>query len=467
MNMKDKLSAWLPTGGYQTTTVTPHHESLTESRQQNQRHDATDAASEPQSHTTSGFQRGASMVAPPFMDLSLHELRNERRHHEIDQQSIPFSDLRPWTFHQTPFGVAHELHGHYVAGFQHGNTRLSDGLLHSAASLPQLTSDPRLSGFSPEKALFLDIEATGLSHGAGTYAFLIGLGEYTDSGDFLTHQLALDDPSNEAAVLARLTDYLTRFDYLVSFNGKSYDLSVLQSRMILHRFYSTRDIALKLTPHLDLVHLYRAIWKRAFSDCRLQTLEKYVLDFVRHGDVPGELVPALYFQYLHLMDAQPLEPILEHNLHDVLSMAGLVTKLLQATNDPDQLEHPEALAGLAILLVRRGANRLGLTVGLRAIDLGLSDATLRETLVALVKCCKRLGETAKLIQVLELFCQTSPSDPDPWIQLGFCHERWTKNFEAAYYYTQRAHVLLPPGNVDEVTTIERRMVRLRRKLGIS
>lgn len=470
MNLKDKLNTWLPTGGYQTETIfevnsadsTSHrcsfvdanvvvHQNTPELRP-NSRHDFNRTDSEQISWSIRQWTDGPRMWS--FCDVP-------------DSQPVPFLELCPWVTCETQNGTVYELPSTYPISFRHGNTLLADALLHPAVSLPTLTSDPRLAGFRTENAIFLDIEATGLSHGAGTYAFLIGLGEFGPNGDFLIRQLVLDDPGNEAAILSRLAEHLARFDYIVSFNGKSYDLSVLQNRMIMHRFYSPNDVELKLTPHLDLVHLYRSIWKRAFPDCRLQTLEKRVLNFVRQDDVPGELVPTLYFQYLHRMDARPLSPILDHNRYDVLSMAALVAKLLHTINNPDQLDHPEAAAGLAVLLTRRGDSRQALSVGMQAIDRSLSDTTQREIFKALVTCCKRLGDTAKLIEILERYCRIFPTDPEPWMQLGFCHERWTKDVEAAYRCTQQALHLLPSSSINEQATIERRLIRLQRKLGFS
>jgi hypothetical protein len=203
-----------------------------------------------------------------------------------------------------------------------------------------LLGDKRLHGFSPDNALYLDIEATGLSHGAGTFAFLIGCAYYEGTGAdrrLILEQLFMTNPENEMPVLGYFLKLLYRFEYLVSFNGKSYDLSVLQNRLILTRLLSQQEGHIKLRPHLDLLHSCRLPYGGVFANTKLQTLEREVLRIpaeTRENDVPGSLVPSLYFHYLRTGYASVLDVVLTHNRTDVLSMVALTTHLIELLRQP-------------------------------------------------------------------------------------------------------------------------------------
>ncbi|MBM4370190.1 MAG: ribonuclease H-like domain-containing protein [Deltaproteobacteria bacterium] len=192
-----------------------------------------------------------------------------------------------------------------------------------------LLADPRLAGFHRDRALFVDIEATGLSRGAGTLAFLLGTAWFEGSS-LVLEQLLAEHPGQERAALHRFLIRLQERSHFVSYNGKSYDLSVLQSRMVMHRFMDAPEAALRLRPHLDLLHSGRRVWRGILPDHRLRTLEATLLGMVRDGDIPGARVPHLYFAFLAGGDAGGLLQVLEHNRRDILSMVSLSHVLLAA-----------------------------------------------------------------------------------------------------------------------------------------
>ena len=246
--------------------------------------------------------------------------------------------LRPWTYVSTPYGKAHVFREEFLSRIAPPQSDLADRL-----------GDARLQGFTYDNALYLDIEATGLSHGAGTFAFLIGVAYFETSGSHRTlvlEQLFMDAPENELPVLAYFQELLYRFDYLVSFNGKSYDLSVLQNRLVLNRLLSSQEGEIKLRPHLDLLHTYRLAYVGAFEDTKLQTLERTILKLdpaERADDIPGSLVPSMYFHYLRTGHAAVLDVVLKHNRTDVLSMVSL-TEHLQALVERPASAHPAIVA---------------------------------------------------------------------------------------------------------------------------
>lgn len=196
--------------------------------------------------------------------------------------------------------------------------------------------------------LFFDLETTGLSGGAGTHAFLVGCG-FFEGEAFRTRQLFLTGYGAERAVLLALSALLSQSGVLVTFNGKSFDVPVIETRYLFHRM-ALPDSA---RVHLDMLHPARQLWRRrrdpgapvrrdaiarmrwnaapradGFDDdrCTLGALERSVLGFRRHGDVPGSEIPSRYFHYVRTGDAGPLEPVFEHNRLDLVSLAALTAR---------------------------------------------------------------------------------------------------------------------------------------------
>ncbi len=180
-----------------------------------------------------------------------------------------------------------------------------------------------------KRILFVDTETSGISGGTGTFAFLIGIG-YFDNACFRVAQYFMNDLNEEHPLLFELNQFMNEFRLVVSYNGKSFDVPVLASRNIYHRIESP----LTQLHHLDLLHAVRRHWKNRLPDCSLNTAEQYLLQVVRTGDVPGYLIPHLYFSFLQYRNVEALKPVFYHNQQDVLSMAGLLTKVMQVFEDP-------------------------------------------------------------------------------------------------------------------------------------
>ena len=275
----------------------------------------------------------------------------------------------------------------------------------------RLTGDPRLLGFAPDKALFLDIEATGLEHGAGTLAFMIGLG-HIDMADreVVVTQLILRDPDEERAQLELLWDLVDAFPYLVSFNGKSFDLSVLQSRLVMNRLCTPREGELKLRPHLDLLHLSRSLYRGAFEDTRLQTLERKLLGFERVDDMPGALAPSCFFHWLRDGDPRPLAMIAEHNRFDVLSMVALTRHLAEVSRPVGDASRGSALwLNLARTYLRRKEPEATLAV-LDAPPTFVNPDELDEALSLEVVAARRCKAEARQRQALERLAARHPDN---------------------------------------------------------
>jgi uncharacterized protein YprB with RNaseH-like and TPR domain len=269
----------------------------------------------------------------------------------------------------TPYGPCRVLTHRYDLSHRHGDRALGTFASQTLGHLPTLTGDGRLQGRVARDAIFLDIEATGLDHGAGTFAFLVGVGLFEDDA-FVVHQLFLDEPSDERAMLHELIRLLDSRPMLITFNGKSYDLTVLGNRLIMQRLWSWTECNLKLRPHLDLLHLTRSLERTRLENTRLGTLERELLNFHRIDDVPGHMVPACYHHYLRTGQTAAVQGVLEHNLHDVLSMVTLADHVVgRSRPDPRIHRDPKERDGLAKLFLRRRAPGAALAV--------LSDFTQR------------------------------------------------------------------------------------------
>jgi hypothetical protein len=192
--------------------------------------------------------------------------------------------------------------------------------------------------------LFVDVETTGLAGGTGTYAFLVGVGEI-DAGRFVVTQYFMRDLDEEPALLSALAPRLAAATGVVTFNGSGFDLPLLETRFVLAR----RRWRVSL-PHVDLLRPARRVWTWAFPDCRLATLERDALGVERDDDVPGAMIPVLYFQYLRTKQARPLARVFRHNRDDVVALAALLGWFARALDgDPPWLTPLERL-GLGRLL---------------------------------------------------------------------------------------------------------------------
>ena len=168
------------------------------------------------------------------------------------------------------------------------------------------------------RALFLDLETCGL---AGTPVFLAGTMAW-NGDDFVVRQYFARHYGEEAALLAAVAEQAAGYEVLVTFNGKSYDAPFLAARALTH------GVAMRLPRwHLDLLHHARRRWKEELPDCRLTTLEWRVCRRRRAGDVPGEVVPGIYHDYVRHGDPWRLVPVFHHNLLDVTTMADILHAL--------------------------------------------------------------------------------------------------------------------------------------------
>jgi uncharacterized protein len=247
------------------------------------------------------------------------------------------------------------LHGRLElpAGTLHGTLRLDEVLRLDGRSAVLLSGDPDLADFDPTRALFFDLETTGLMGGSGNLAFLSGGMTIDAAGTATLHQLMLRDPTEEPAALDFLAELLKQVDYLVSFNGKSFDRNVLADRFTMNRMEPDRVLEM---PHLDLLHPSRRLFRKALRSCSLGALEEGRLGVHRdEAEVRGAEVPGRWFDFLRTGRVHLLEPVVEHNALDLLSLLTLAAHLSACVEAPGaSLPEPSALIAASKMLLERG-----------------------------------------------------------------------------------------------------------------
>jgi uncharacterized protein YprB with RNaseH-like and TPR domain len=218
--------------------------------------------------------------------------------------------------------------------------------------------------------LFLDTETTGLAGGTGTYAFLIGLGWWEEEG-FVVEQYFMRDYSEEPSLLLEVLERLDQRRVLVTFNGKSFDWPLLQTRFQMARTGAVQEPM----AHLDLLHPARRIWRLSLKSVALTQLEHYVLQLDRGQDIPSEIIPQRYFDFLRGSPAEAMAEVFRHNQLDLCGLASLALRICNI------LENPESSAcgagelfGISRMLQRRGDNSSAARIYQKALEEGLPEA---------------------------------------------------------------------------------------------
>jgi len=293
----------------------------------------------------------------------------------------------------------------------------------------------------PEKWLFLDTETTGLAGGTGTYAFLIGLA-WWDAGGLQVEQFFMRDFGEEHSLLQELSQRVAERPVLVTFNGKSFDWPLLESRYTM-----TRSIAVpKLAAHLDLLHPARALWKLRLGSARLVELERHVLDAPRVGwhrenDVSSALIPQFYFDYLRGGPAEPLAGVVRHNQMDLRGLAALFGKmneiLSEAPNATNAIESLD-LFGLSRFLQRRGRDDRAHSACAKALSMGLPAEFRPKARRDLAQMAKRRGEHARAAEVWLEIVADAHDGIHACEQLAIHYEHNAKDFCRATEFAQLA-----------------------------
>ncbi|MFI5177794.1 MAG: ribonuclease H-like domain-containing protein, partial [Vicinamibacterales bacterium] len=350
----------------------------------------------------------------------------------------------------------------------HGHGRV--GAWTMDAEAPIALFDPRLTSHASwaERVVFFDVETTGLSGGAGTLAFLAGCGWF-EGDSFRVRQFFLSGPAGERAMLDALGEIFDHASLLVTFNGRSFDVPVMEMRWAFHRRATPTDGL----PHFDMLPPARRLWGiEAEEGCSLTSLERSLLGVHRRGDVPGFEIPTRYFQFLRTGDPATVEGVLEHNRLDVLSLAAVTAHALAlARGGPDACRLPGEQLALGRLYERAGDAVRATQAYERAGGSAHGDRALRRQALArlaeLKRRARQYDESAAVWRdVLELSDDdgaATPLERRATEALAIHHEHRARNLDEARRY---AETLTTASTDGAAARARHRLQRLDRKLGI-
>lgn len=368
----------------------------------------------------------------------------------------------------TPHGPAYVIERNFSLDFEHGGGPLSDllSLERDPALAARVARSAGLAEVPLSQLAYVDTETTGLAGGAGTLVFLIGVGRFLD-GEFRLRQYLLRDPAEESGMLDALRDDLNGAQGFVTFNGRSFDIPLLEMRYVIGLRERWR---LTQWPHLDLLHPSRRLWRRQLPDCTLSTLERKVLGVRRtEDDVPGSEIPGLYMDYLRTGNTDGLSRVVYHNEVDILSLVGLATTVLERHQESD----PRGLTSAEALAVARWHEGDGRTEAAEAAYQQAieekADEIQQEALRRLSLQYKRQERYREAIELWEQWAELDPTDPRPRIELAKHHEWKSKDLELARSWAAKALLCLshwPQGwrRRRRQEEIEHRLSRLGGKL---
>ncbi|MGC2660109.1 MAG: ribonuclease H-like domain-containing protein, partial [Bryobacteraceae bacterium] len=302
-------------------------------------------------------------------------------------------------------------------------------------------SEGAVPSMHPERLAFLDTETTGLAGGTGTYAFLIGVGRVEPDG-FHVRQFFMREYAEERSLLAALNQHLEGFDVLVTYNGRAYDQPLLETR---YRITRHKPPFARMT-HLDLLYGARRLWKLRLESCRLMQLERQILGVEREGDLPGDLIPYVYFEYLRSREARRLVPIFHHNAIDILTLACLTAIVPAAFRNTDAeslaragVRRGEDLAGIGRWLLSEGQHDRAIDLLRRAVEKGLPDRLLFRTLWDIALIEKKLGRQHAALQALTELAACRNDHRVPALEeLAKYYEHEEKNYALALEFTCQA-----------------------------
>jgi uncharacterized protein YprB with RNaseH-like and TPR domain len=410
---------------------------------------ANSSAAEPRGfspHLPEGAERLAEL-------LGAQAVRNEFGEHLA---------LRKW-FSEVARGVKTDCSplGHGVA-----DERLD------ASALRLLLPDAPDEAADPRQWLFLDTETTGIMGGTGTYPFMVGIA-WWDAGGLQVEQFFMRDHGEEHALLVTLAERMAERCVLVTFNGKSFDWPLLETR-----YRITRKLRAPVPrAHLDFLHPARNLWRLRIGSVRLWELERHVLGWNRGPDLVSELIPEIYFDFLRGGPAEALVPIFLHNQMDLRGLAALSSRIVSLLGESDeQTKDGFELFGLSRICERRGETKRARTHYAQSLALAeLPVESDRAAKRSLARLAKREGDLALARDLWQEMLGTSREGLEAYEQLAIYYERQRREPDRAALISRNALSDLQKAKRSGAIAsgvyhrmrarFEGRLVRLERKVG--
>ena len=380
------------------------------------------------------------------------------------ERIYPVEDIAAGRFIETGNGSTYIIEQDFSTNYIQGQVGLQ--ISTKPQTIAEWAGNQQIADDDPESLVFLDTETSGLAGGTGTFAFLVGVGRYTPGGFHLA-QFFMRDPIEEPALLLALEEFLAPCRTVVSFNGKAFDVPLLDTRYILQGWKSPfKDFS-----HIDLLHLARRLWRDRLPSRTLANLEVQILHANRTDEeIPGWMIPQIYFDYLRDGDARPLLRVFYHNAMDVVSLAALLNHTSLLLETPLSLTEKEFidLAAIARLLEDLGHTEKALEYYEKCIQSDLPEEIFNSALQRLSFIHKRNNNYAAAIPLWEQAIQRKQIYA--YEELAKYYEHHAQDFETARKWTLEA---LEFFNSSDLSAFEKaqwtevfqhRLERLERKL---
>ncbi len=355
----------------------------------------------------------------------------------------------------------------YPLNFQHGNSSLAHLLDQPLNAAAVICGDDRFDSLQFEDLLFIDTETTGLS-GAGSLAFMVGVAffEHHKTDQVLVvRQFFLRDHGDEKAMLLNLDGLLEQKPALVSFNGRTFDIPLLNNRFLMNRIPSR----MAKLPHFDLLSSSRRLWRHRIGSVALSNLERELLRVHRSKeDVPGWLIPGLYNDYLRSGDARELKRVFYHNQIDMLSMVTLAGEVLRQFSDSRQEDHPIDLYSLGKWQDEMGMIEEAERTLKNAASADLPLEYYHQVLRRLALLLKRNDRRQEALPYWQQWAATSFDSVEAFEELAKYYEWHANDLTLALTWTERGLELLKRSSRETAALrrpqLEHRQARLLRKL---
>ncbi|MFK7998984.1 MAG: ribonuclease H-like domain-containing protein [Polyangiales bacterium] len=351
---------------------------------------------------------------------------------------------------ETPFGHVHYVRQWLEPAHCHGRAPVAAALDAESELVARLALDPTLKDLDLKRMLLIDTETTGLSTGAGTIPFLVGIGFFEDQS-LCVEQMLLLRRRDEPAMLRNLAERIAASSCLVSYNGKSFDWPLLRSRFVMNRVPTP-----PIPPHIDLLHCARRAFKRRLRSMRLVEMEKEILGMVREHDVGGAEIPGIYLTFLRSGNPGRLDGVIEHNGHDLVALASFLGEIVRRFKKVQREDDPLDHLSYALIAEKAGDRARATEFSTAAAAGGGDDACSFDAFLLMARTARREKDFDAQERALLAATKVGP-DPRVHFELAKFYEHRRKDYVLARHFAERTAPL--EDNIER----EKRLGRIERK----
>jgi uncharacterized protein YprB with RNaseH-like and TPR domain len=414
-------------------------------------------------YAKAGQQPAEPQTEPPIR----HELDRLFQHQsgekffpksQLEQKAQSISDLVNGSWINTHFGDIFRAEFEYSLDEPYGNLLLNKIFSFTAETYTEIFQIPNIQ--QAEELIFIDTETTGLSGGTGTIAFLVGLG-FIRNQRFLVHQYFITQLSHEEGLLELLQQIIPNFQCLVTYNGKTFDIPILNARFVLNRLPSLPENM----PHIDLLHPTRTIWKYSLENCKLKTIETDRLQLYREDDIPGELIPDVYFDYLRNRRIDKIERIFYHNRFDIITMLANLILIIKSYQTVEPEDNPLTDYAKARLFTRKKDIERSISHYQNVLNSQISASRRQKTCLEIAALYKKLKKYDEALHYWQAAIHPDqPFNLEPYIEQAKYFEHKLKDLNRAIEIVEQALDNLPLLRSMESNLLIHRLNRLNLKL---